>query len=503
MRNSAWYHKLWRNKFDSLPVQDAADASWAGMHKLLNEQMPINTIGGHGPNLSTGAKLFKIIGYTLSVAATVSTVGYFTVLKSKNKQKQIEKKVKPAILDSIIADSSKVIDYSNLTDTIISRDSIDKNGNAIDDVAVQNTVVNNDSAQVVKHMNNNENMISSIEKANAVSLFKNRHEATQRRDNFGQFENFSSRSSKPSSKVDDQESKGRNVDRSFTNGQNLLLIPGNYQETNGFFKQGVSPVSILNQGAVLQIYAPVDLRSASSIKNSRSGSNNKADRTTPGKTPKVKNIKLPKIKTTKIKQEGEIIEPTYSYGVTTGMNVQKGNSSFYAGIFGTYMLSKKWKLAVGVNVNSYQKIIGEFTHPSYYRPDSVPPFTIAATRKVITVDIPLTAAYRLSKNISVKAGPVISFVGKQSEMVARLNPIANPRDTLYHSKQIDSILVNIGNTVNNKINIGFTGGISIHIKQFDINGSYQWLTPYKVSNSLGTFKQTNRAFRIGIGYRFK
>jgi len=192
--------------------------------------------------------------------------------------------------------------------------------------------------------------------------------------------------------------------------------------------------------------------------------------------------------------------PTYSYGVTTGMNVQKGSSSFYGGISGAYSLSKKWQLSVGVNVNSYQKIIGEFTHPSYYRPDSLPPFTIAATRKVITVDIPLTAAYRLSKHISVKAGPVISFVGKQSEMITRLNPIADPRDTLYHSRQIDSTLVN---TVSNKVNIGFTGGINIHIKQFDINGSYQWLTPYKVSNSLGSFKQTNRAFRIGIGYRFK
>lgn len=500
MRNSAWYHKLWRNKFDSLPIQDAADASWAGMHKLLNEQMPISTIGGHGPNLSTGAKLFKIIGYTLSVAATVSTVGYFTVLKSKNKQKEIEKKVKPAILDSIVVDSSKVINYSNLADTIIIKDSIDQNGNAINDVVAQNRGADNDSAQVVKRTNDNENVISSAAKPNAVSPIKNKHDGTQKHDHFGRFEKLGSGSLKPSSKVDDHESKGRNVDRSFMNGQNLLLTPNSYQETNGFFKQLASPVSILNQRAILQTYAPVDSRNASSINNSRRGSNNKADRSTVGKTPKVKNVKSPKIKTAKIKQESEIIVPTYSYGVTTGMNVQKGNSSFYAGISGAYSLSKKWQLSVGVNVNSYQKIAGEFTHPSYYRPDSLPPFTIAATRKVITVDIPLTAAYRLSKHISVKAGPVISFVGKQSEMITRLNPIADLRDTVYHSKQIDSTLVN---TASNKVNVGFTGGISIHIKQFDINGSYQWLTPYKVSNSLGSFKQTNQVFRIGIGYRFK
>ncbi|MBT2564012.1 hypothetical protein J7E50_20355 [Pedobacter sp. ISL-68] len=497
MRNSAWYHKLWRNKFDSLPIKDASDASWAGMHKLLNEQMPISTIGGPGTHLSTGAKLFKIIGYTLSVAATVSAVGYFAVLKSKNKQKEIEKKVKPAILDSIVVDSSKVINYSNFADTIIIKDSVDRDGNAVNDLAEQNKNIDNGSVQDVKRVNGNENIISFAAKPNAGSPIKNKHDGTQRRHHFGRFEILSSRSSKPGSKADDHESKGRNVDSSFMNGQNLLLIPNSYQETNGFFKQ---PASILNQRAVLQTYAPGDSQSASSINNRRKGSNNKEDRTTGGKTQKVKNVKSPKIKTTKIKQESEIIVPTYSYGVTTGMNVQKGNSSFYVGISGAYLLSKKWQLSVGVNVNSYQKIAGEFTHPSYYRPDSLPPFTIAATRKVITVDIPLTAAYRLSKHISVKVGPVISFVGKQSAMIARLNPIADPRDTLYHSKQIDSTLVN---TVSNKVNVGFTGGISIHIKQFDINGSYQWLTPFKVSNSSGSFKQTNQVFRIGIGYRFK
>ncbi|MDQ0638074.1 hypothetical protein QF042_001639 [Pedobacter sp. W3I1] len=499
MKNSAWYHKLWRNKFDSLPIQDASDASWAGMHKLLNEQMPISTIGGHGPNLSTGAKLFKIIGYTLSVAATVSTVGYFAVLKSKNKQKEIEKKVKPVILDSIVVDSSKVINYSNLADTIISKDSVDRDGNAVNDLAEQNKNINNESVRDVKRVNNIENVISSAAKPNAVSPIKNKYDDTQRSDHFGRFENLSSSSSKLSSRVDDHKSKGGNAYHSFINGQNLLLMPNRDQETNEVFKRPASPVSILNQRAVLQTYAPVNSQSAPSINNNRRGSKNKADRTT-GKTPKVKNVKSPKTKTSKIKKESEIIVPIYSYGVTTGMNVQKGNSSFYAGISGAYSLSKKWQLSVGVNVNSYQKIAGEFTHPSYYRPDSLPPFTIAATRKVITVDIPLTAAYRLSKHISVKAGPVISFVGKQSAMITRLNPIADPRDTLYHSKQIDSTLVN---TVSNKVNIGLTGGISIHIKQFDINGSYQWLTPYKVSNSLGSFKQTNQVFRIGLGYRFK
>jgi hypothetical protein len=163
MRNSAWYHKLWRNKFDSLPVKDAADASWAGMHQLLNEQMPVSTIGGHGPNVSTGAKLFKIIGYTLSVAATVSTVVYLTVPKSKNKHKEIEKKITPAFSDSITVDSSKVLNYNDIADTTIIKDSIDQKGNAITDLTGQNRGVDHDSALVVKSTNGIESVTSSVD----------------------------------------------------------------------------------------------------------------------------------------------------------------------------------------------------------------------------------------------------------------------------------------------------------------------------------------------------
>jgi hypothetical protein len=500
MRNSAWYHKLWRNKFDSLPVKDATDASWAGMHQLLNEQMPVSTIGGHGPNLSTGAKLFKIIGYTLSVAATVSTVVYLTVPKSKNKHKEIEKKIIPAFSDSITVDSSKVLNYNEIADTTIIKDSIDQKGNAITDLTGQNRGVDHDSALVVKSTNGIESVTSTATKPNAVSAIKHNQHVTQRHDHVRPFENLGTGSSQPSSKVDVYGYKSQNADSSFTKGSSLLLVPNGFKQGNTFSNDLPSPISILiNERAVLQTYASNNLRNASTD-NKRRGANNKAGKTTVAKTPKVKEAKPLKIKTAKTKRENDISEPTYSYGITTGLNVQKGNSSFYAGISGAYALSNKWQLAVGVNINSYQKIAGEFTHPSYYRPDSVPPFTIAATRKVITVDIPLTAGYKLSKHISIKAGPVISFVGKQSEMMTKLNPIADPRDTLYHSKTIDSTLVN---TVNNKVNIGLTGGVSIHFKQFDINGSYQWLTPYKVSNSLGSFKQTNQVFRIGVGYRFK
>ena len=499
MRNSAWYHKLWRNKFDSLPVKDVSDASWAGMHKLLNEQMPISTPSGHGPNVSTGAKLFKVIGYSLSVAVTASTIGYFTVLKSKDKQKETHHKVKPILVDSILVDSNKVLNYNEIADTTILKDSINGSGDSINTDVEQNKTVDHDGARIEEQTKDIENLTLSAAKTNAVSPFKNGQGVTKRSDRFKSFENLSAQPLGVNSKVEVSGNINQKVDSSFTKGSALLLAPEGFQRGNSRSNSLRSPISILDQNTALPMYNTNNLRNASSGKSNKKQNDNKADRITPGKNRKVKNIRFPKIKTVKTKQENDA-EPTYSYGITTGMNVKKGNSSFYAGIFGTYALNKKWQLSVGLNVNSYQKIAGEFTHPNYYQPDSLPPFTITAEQKVIAADIPITASYKLSKYVSIKAGPVIGFPIKQSGIIAASNAIADPRDTISHSKEINTALAN---TVMNKINIGLKGGISIHIKQFDINGSYQWLMPYKVSNSLGSFKQTNQVFRIGIGYRFK
>jgi hypothetical protein len=324
MRNSAWYHKLWRNKFDSLPVKDAADASWAGMHQLLNEQMPVSTIGGHGPNLSTGAKLFKIIGYTLSVAATVSTAVYLTVPKSKNKHKEIEKKIKHNLSDSMLVDSSKVLNYNEIADTTIIKDSIDQKGNAITDLARQNRGVDHDSALVVKPENGVENVTSSVAKSKAGSSVKNKDAAPQRRDHVRPFENLVERSSKTASKVDVYGYKSQNADSSFTKGSSLLLVPNGFKQGNTFSNDLPSPISILiNERAVLQTYASNNLRNAST-NNKRRGANNKAGRTTVAKTPKVKEARPTRIKTAKTKRENDITEPTYSYGNNNRVECTKG-----------------------------------------------------------------------------------------------------------------------------------------------------------------------------------
>jgi len=501
MKNSAWYHKLWRDKFDGLPVKDAADASWTGMQKLLNEKMPIGTGGGHGPHLSTGTKLLKvvkIIGYTFSVAAAASTVGYFALKKSDNKQNEMEKKGKSFFSDSMLVDSNKVLNYNEIADSTIIRDSLNGAEDSLNANVEQNKFVGDDASELEKPAGQMENSASITMKANEVIPLNNKYFVAKESNRVESIEDLNKISLKSSSKVEVISNIDQKEDSLFGKSGKLLSWPKQYQ-------QGVTSYIDLPL-KIQQIAIPVvkahDFQHSSGNQDDRTRHyGKKAERIANGKNQKETNISLPKIRTNKTKQNGSI-DPKYSYGLTSGMNVQKGNNSFYIGVFGSYAFNKNWQLTVGLNANSNQKIAGEFTHPSYYRPDSVPPLIIATTRKLITIDIPLAAAYKLSKHIDLKAGPIVSFVGRQSIGITKLNPRVNPRDTLYHSKQIDSILVNT-NTVNNRVNIGITGGISIHIKRFDVNGSYQWLTPYKLSNSLGSFKQRNHFFRIGIGYRFR
>ncbi|MFF5382879.1 outer membrane beta-barrel protein [Pedobacter suwonensis] len=496
MKNSAWYHKLWRDKFNGLPVKDAADASWTGMQKLLNEQMPIGTGGSHGPHLSTGTKLLKvvkIIGYTFSVAAAASTVGYFTLKKSDNKQNEIEEKVKSVFSDSMLVDSNKVLNYDEIADSTIIRDSLNGAEDSLNADVEQNKSVGDDVSELEKPAGQMENSASKTMRANAATPLNNKYFVAKESNRVESIEDLNKISLKSSSKVEVISNTDQKENSLFGKSGKLLSWPKLHQQE----------VTYIDLPLKIQRIA-IPVVKANDFQNSSGNQDNTTrhyDKNAEPKNQKETNISLPKIRTNKTKQNGSI-DPKYSYGLTSGMNVQKGNNSFYIGVFGSYAFNKNWQLTVGLNANSNQKIAGKFTHPSYYRPDSVPPLTIATTRKLVTIDIPLAAAYKLSKHIDLKAGPIVSFVGKQSIGITKLNPIVNPRDTLYHSKQIDSIIVNT-NTVNNRVNIGITGGISIHIKQFDVNGSYQWLTPYKLSNSLGSFKQRNHFFRIGIGYRFR
>nr|WP_199082648.1 outer membrane beta-barrel protein [Pedobacter sp. ASV19] len=192
--------------------------------------------------------------------------------------------------------------------------------------------------------------------------------------------------------------------------------------------------------------------------------------------------------------------PTYNYGLETGINKSSNTNSFYLGLSGSYALTKHWLISTGLQFNTLRQLAGEYSHPSYYWPDSLPPFTVNDSRKVLTLNIPLLLEYKINKAISLQAGPLLNLLLKQSNKQGLIAPMADMRDTVYHSKEINQA---ISKTTVNQVSIGFTGGISLHMGRFDLNGRYQLLSPYKISNDLGSYKATYQTLQFGIGYRFK
>ena len=146
---------------------------------------------------------------------------------------------------------------------------------------------------------------------------------------------------------------------------------------------------------------------------------------------------------------------------------------------------------------------GSYTHPNYNLKDSASKenLIILDQRKLTTADIPLGLEYKISNRISIKAGPVISLLLSKGGEGSKLSTVKNPLDTIFNSKKINAAL---SSSTINKLNIGFSGGLNIRIKQFNIEAGYrQNLMPYKVSSDLGSYKKEFRTFQIGIGYNFK
>ncbi|TCD00229.1 hypothetical protein [Pedobacter psychroterrae] len=201
--------------------------------------------------------------------------------------------------------------------------------------------------------------------------------------------------------------------------------------------------------------------------------------------------RLPKAKT-------QIDTPPFNYSIEAGINHANDENSFYVIALGTYALSPRWLISTGLGMSTPRTFTGQYTRKSYFRPDSMPAFSFTDKRKVLAMDIPLTLTYKLSNTISINAGPVISLPLKQVGI--KLGTIHQKTDTLMHTKTVNDIL---NNTKMNRINIGFSTGISLHFSQFDIHTRYQMLSPYSFSNEFGDNKFKYRSFQIGIGYRFK
>jgi hypothetical protein len=510
MKNSAWYQKLWRNKLNELPVKDPG-ADWANMRTLLDEQLPVGSAPATHPDYSSITRLIKILlGYVLPVVIIIGAGVYYELpVFHQSKTKKVRKfRAHPA--DSIKKTG------------VVYADSIpgQNNANAIQPITDHTTNTTGQASPVANGIQKPSPIVhglkavipmdTSISKLsiaypgkaaaqannpsvqNSTQISGDGHHSTLQ----GTSTNFAA---KKEEHIKDKVDSNGSADQGLKNNQPAMsaLAPNILQASptgavgnNGSGPEKTNLTGSENQGQTLASdKRDNQKRSESDLSNQKAFKH------------KETTIKPVKNKPHQVKAHQGIITPRYNYGIDAGLNVGGGNSSsFYFGGFGAYALKPRLLINIGVHVNTYRTLSGSFTHDSYYRPDSLPPFAVADTRKVMVLDLPITVEYKLSNLLSIKAGPVISLPFKQSAISTTLGPIADIRDTVYHSAQIKSA---ISSTKLNTVNLGFTGGISVHIQKFEINGSYQLLNPYKISNSLGNYNKTYQTFQVGIGWRFR
>jgi hypothetical protein len=545
MKNSAWYQKLWLKKLDKLPVKDA-DLGWKGMSALLDEQMPVSGNPAGRPNYSPAAKLIKtIIGYVLPVVVVTAISLYYTLpafhhSKTAKVNKShishtgaVEKANQPGnnipsppnntIADSTVAASpiNTVHNSSKLENTTTAKGSpkaLPAPGGSIA------TTLSNYKRSVTvaeKHIaaTNNRAAKNNRSKTNGGNGFYNRANTNYSVKNGNlrikhvtklprQKAGYSSVTGHHSSPPGNLKSNRFAVVKNSGNKTDPTNKAAQKQDISKDSVSKTQSVPVTNGGKeVNPVVAGSSPANNSGQPGTTSGNNvAAAQKAAPGNTNKGSATNPAKAKTAKNnpvknKKPNKIITPRYNYGLEAGLNTGAANStSFYFGGFGTYAIKPRLLINVGIRINSNRTISGGFTHVSYHGQDSIPPFGIVDTRKLLVADIPVTVEYKLFNTLSIKAGALFILPIKQSGINTKLAPIAYPRDTLYHTQEINTAL---NNTTMNRVNLGFTGGISLHIKKFDINANYQVLKPYKISDALGSYSKTYQTFQLGVGWRFR
>ncbi|WP_345950727.1 outer membrane beta-barrel protein [Mucilaginibacter sp. PAMB04274] len=537
MKNSAWYSKLWRSKLDKLPVKSDAGAAWTVMQQRLDAHLPVNPITTAAPAAkSLIAKIITMAGYVLPAAAMIGTATWFAV-KQPAKQKAVVKVQKKYEYRSKgdSAQSKLLLTDSSTLNGALQTDSSIGNIQSIDSIpaSYNNLKSWQDSADesITTSKNNSANSLhtpASLKEAHdKLNLFnktkapvlKGTYDpnskpgnseravqaggATQRRLSGSP---YSSRVNNKQNSINAAVLKTgayKDMESVFRAERIGTGVKENYEELKSYPLKGSGASSSQSAGQDFLVVSDESLHSKITGNRSLLIADGKPelkttainDKSTAAKT-KSKRLKPQKEKTIQ-----PILTPTANYGFETGINVAGKISGFYVGVAGNYALTNRWVIGAALRYNSPRTLSGSYTHPSFFQPDSSSAFSINDSRKLQVIDLPLTLGYRVNNFISLKAGAVVSFAGKQSSISTRLGTVAGFRDTLRRSKTIDSVFKST--VVSSKVNLGFTAGMSITIKQFNIDARYLALPAYKVRNSMGGYTQSYSPFQIGISYWLK
>jgi hypothetical protein len=549
MSNQDQYLKLWQQKRSELQVNANPQADWLAMNHLLDQQMPVSN--NNAGNTNTGSNLAKQLSHfakfkLLYVAAALITAAAITYVAiqhrtaiKNNKHAKTEIRadsvlnntadtvsIDSALQDNELTDSTANKETpTNAVDTngadatgnlgsdksIGGKNSVDVNDNSINPVPDKNSIAKNNSNKSrnsssgrnpVNGNANNSRLLSSANKINnglaltGNSVNRSRGSGVSTTNNRRLSGNNTEQASN-----DGRQSQGANI--AAANGSNNGQIPDNNitdnaQQTNSALLQLLPSPFMVNKAPLsVNNYTIAGTANKANIaKATNTIAQYKAAKTQKAKTPSNSNL------------DWGILFAVNSNGSFTPKNENKNiygslPVDAYTGLFATYNLSSKWAVDMQVKLLVPEKVSGGYNHDFSTRNDTgqvvTQTYKITDTRKIYSAQIPLHLVYNITKNISVKAGPVFNLPIKHfgaSSLTATTDTVI---DSIGYAGRLVDTIGRI--TLKRRLGVGISGGISINYKRIRLEAVYYRSPPYKISSPAGSYSPAVNNIQISLGFK--
>ncbi|GAB3913874.1 outer membrane beta-barrel protein [Mucilaginibacter boryungensis] len=563
MKDLLKYSKLWQKKRDELNITADPDKDWLDMQQVLDKHLPQTHSATGGSGASHLAKFFKagpIAG--LSAVAIVATYLVVQLAGPKiNKQQKpdilagkhdtmivsntnphsnitadsaIISKNQTALTDSVannvVTNNKKtkpagtLANVNNTANQPAGTLTANKAGHQPNGAAVLNSTQVLNSNKLLTHSNNNQSPISGKYKGGVNRL-------TQHGAPFIAANTAAKGNNKPGKEnAGNGQPGGSNSPVKIDSLRNILpagLIGDNtqHQQTSTTDKQAVQTganntnvQSGLNNADVKK----GDNKSAVSSGNNTSlndslAKNNPAKSNGRRRQPVVTSKDNKKDKRKKISNSNDsssVHSSRIDWGILAGVNTSGSftpkaqNSNIYGsfpidaylGLFSTCHFNEKWGINLQLQALNPQKISGGYSHANGSKVDSGKIIQVTDERKAWFVSLPVHIAYKITDNISVKAGPVINIPVKQLSINNSLTPTTINKDTVYYKKVTGQIRAA---RYDQKINLGLSAGLGLEFGRFTIDATYlKSLSGYHVTSDFGSYKANSGSLQFTIGFKF-
>jgi hypothetical protein len=552
MKDQEWYNKLWRDKLQQLPVEGDEHAMWQKMQGLLDEEMPVSNPGTSGkPGKFPGGG--AILPAVVIIAATLALIYFLSGHSKEGKHKEQIKAIKSIVMhrdslnnakirqsqvDDNTANSKAHLQPQN-SSTAVNKTIMNATSSAYKNTLSANTANNTSSSSKITPLSNlnpkvnNSNHISANniigvrdkkedynKHAKNVSLITGSysghltHLHTNGRGNPKMYSSqhhsvsgianaAQNNSGNPSGlKNSRQQNPGQQqagmmqllTNNSYPSFADTLTTPGIIDQTNitdSLSKQFRNGLALGENTLTI---------AKNSLGNSASNNTNKSQSAQNNKT---------KDKPTSSKNNNGKSRPgnsSFSLDAKLGMNTGAGSSAYF-GIAAGYNFTPRVSLMIGADVLPSRTLSGSYNSKTQltYRVDTGKYGTrqsgqiiISGSRKLYTVDVPVTVNYRINQYLSIYGGPVISLPAKANATKTSLTKLANSNDT---TRSLVAPYLS-GTVIDNKAGINLTGGVKLNFNRVFISGGYmQALQPYTISSGLGSSKINYHTVQLGVGLR--